>query len=109
MDGFKEAQSLSEVKAVVEESELAFVFLYGENCSVCHGVLPQVRPILEAYEQITTVQADVELIPELSGEYTVFTVPVILLFFNGKEVLRMARFIETDRLTYQLKKITEAV
>lgn len=109
MDGFKEAQSLEEVKAVVEQNELAFVFLYGEHCSVCHGVLPQVKPIVEAYETIAKVQADVENIPELSGAYTVFTVPVILLFYNGKEVLRMARFIESDKLSHQLKKITEAV
>lgn len=109
MDGFKEAQSLAEVKSVVEENDLAFVFLYGEHCSVCHGVLPQVKPIVEKYEQIATVQADVEQIPELSGEYTVFTVPVILLFFNGKEVMRMARFIEMDKLSHQLKKITESV
>lgn len=109
MDGFKEAQSLSEVRAVIEENDMAFVFLYGEHCSVCHGVLPQIKPIVEKYEQIATVQADVEHIPELSGEYTVFTVPVILLFFNGKEVLRMARFIEMDKLSHQLKKITEAV
>lgn len=109
MDGFKDAQTLDEVKGVVENNELAFVFLYGEHCSVCHGVLPQVKPIVEKYGQIATIQADVENIPELSGEYTVFTVPVVLLFFNGKEVLRMARFIETDKLSYQLNKITDAV
>lgn len=109
MDGFKEAESLEEVKAVVEQNELAFVFLYGEHCSVCHGVLPQVKPILDKYEQIATVQADVEHIPLLSGEYTVFTIPVILLFLNGKEVLRMARFIEMDKLSHQLNKITTAL
>ncbi|MCC5889165.1 MAG: thioredoxin family protein [Alkalibacterium sp.] len=109
MDGFKEARSLEEVKSVIEQNELVFVFLYGEHCSVCHGVLPQVKPIVEKHKQIKTVQADVEHIPELSGEFTVFTVPVILLFFNGKEVLRMARFIEMEKLSQQLKKITEAV
>ncbi|MDZ7834486.1 MAG: thioredoxin family protein [Alkalibacterium sp.] len=109
MDGFKEAKSLEELREHVDQNERAFLFLYGQNCSVCHGVLPQIKPIVEGYPSIRTMQADVEKIPEISGEYTVFTVPVVLLFVEGKEVMRFARFIEKNKLDEQLDKITEAL
>ncbi len=109
MDGFKEAQSLEELKSHVSENDLAFLFLYGQNCSVCHAVLPQIKPIVEQFPEIRTLQADVERIPEISGEYTVFTIPVVLLFVDGREVMRFARFIEREKLKEQLEKITSAL
>ncbi|MFO8068562.1 MAG: thioredoxin family protein [Alkalibacterium sp.] len=109
MDGFKEAQSLEELRKHVNENDLAFLFLYGQNCSVCHGVLPQIKPIVEGFPEIKTLQADVEKIPEISGEYIVFTVPVVLLFVDGREVMRFARFIEKNKLHEQLDKITSAL
>lgn len=109
MDGFKEADSLKELQEHVEQNDLSFLFLYGQHCSVCHAVLPQIKPIVENYPEIKSMQADIETIPEISGEYTVFTVPVVLLFVNGKEVMRFARFIEKNKLKEQLEKITSAL
>lgn len=109
MDGFKEAESLEELNKHVSENDLAFLFLYGQNCSVCHAVLPQIKPIVERYPEIETLQADVEKIPEISGKFTVFTIPVVLLFVDGREVMRFARFIEKNKLEEQLEKITSAL
>lgn len=109
MNGFKEAHTLDELKKHVEQNELAFLFLYGQNCSVCHAVLPQIKPIVESYPEIKTLQADVQNLPEISGEYTVFTIPVVLLFVDGREVMRFARFIEKNKLNEQLEKITSAL
>lgn len=109
MDGFKDAQNLEELKSHVNEHDLALLFFYGQQCSVCHAVLPQIKPIVERFSSIETMQADVEKLPEISGEYTVFTIPVVLLFVKGKEVMRFARFIEKKKLEEQLEKITHAL
>ncbi|WP_027109196.1 thioredoxin family protein [Lacticigenium naphthae] len=108
MEGFKEARSIDELKEFTAQNDLAFIFFYGTNCSVCHAVLPQIKPILEKYPQIKTMQANIEEMPEISGEYTIFTIPVLLLFAENREVMRFARFVEMDKLDRQLDKITEA-
>jgi hypothetical protein len=33
-------------------------------------------------------------VPEIAGELTIFTVPVDLIFMNGKEMHRQGRFID---------------
>lgn len=109
MDGFKEAQSLEELQTFVKEKDLALLYLYGKNCSVCHAVLPQIKPIIESYPEIESMQADVQKLQSIAGEYTVFTIPVVLLFVNGQEVMRFARFIERNKVNEQLKKITDAL
>ncbi|GEN49462.1 thioredoxin family protein [Alkalibacterium pelagium] len=109
MNGFREAESVEEVRELIDNNKMVFVFLYGEHCSVCHGVLPQIRPMIDSYNELMSIQADIEKLPMLSGEFTVFTVPVVLLFLEGKEVLRIARFIRTEELKERLDKILDSV
>lgn len=109
MDGFTEAHHLEEVREHIENETLALVYVYGETCSVCHAVMPQIKPVIEQFQSIATMQIDSERFPEVSGEWTIFTVPVILLFLNGKEILRKARFIEKRELENQLTKIVNAL
>lgn len=109
MDGFREAESVEEVRELIDNNKLVFVFLYGENCSVCHGVLPQIRPVIDSYNELMSIQADIEKLPMLSGAFTVFTVPVVLLFLEGKEELRIARFIRTEELRERIDKILDSV
>ncbi|MCC5895905.1 MAG: thioredoxin family protein [Alkalibacterium sp.] len=109
MDGFKEVDTLIEATDTIQQEKLVFLFVYGEHCSVCHGVLPQIKPLIDRYSEITSIQADIEKIPSLSGEFTVFTVPAVLLFLEGKEVVRFARFIEKEKLKHQIEKILHAL
>lgn len=109
MNGFREAESVEEIRELIDNNKMVFVFLYGQHCSVCHGVLPQIRPMIDSYNELMSIQADIEKLPMLSGEFTVFTVPVVLLFLEGKEVLRIGRFIRTEELKERLDKILDSV
>lgn len=44
-------------------------------------------------------------VPDIAGHFSIFTVPVLLLFVEGKEMIRDARFVQMDRLESQLDKI----
>lgn len=108
MKGFRELHSLKEIDRFIETNTYAFVYVYQENCSVCHAVQPQAQRILKDFPKIQSIQADASALPELAGRFSIFTVPVLLLFVEGKEVMRFARFVEMDKLHHQLKRITEA-
>lgn len=47
MDGFREAESAGELRKLIDNEKLVFVFLYGEHCSFCRGVLPQIRSMID--------------------------------------------------------------
>ena len=108
MKGFSEARTIEEIDAFIHTHTFAFLFLYQENCSVCHAVQPQAAKVLKEFPHIHPLQANVTQLPELAGKFTIFTVPVLLLFVDGKEVMRFARFVEMEKLHHQLKRITEA-
>jgi len=97
--------TLEEAKEGIEQNRLYFLYLYGTNCSVCHALLPQVEDVLKDFPQITREKLNVHEIPEAAGVFSVFTIPVLLLYVNGKESIREARFVNIESFRSSLKRI----
>ncbi|MFQ3544026.1 hypothetical protein Q7A53_08060 [Halobacillus rhizosphaerae] len=52
-----------------------------------------------------TIQADAAEIREVAGAFSVFTAPVVLVFAEGKEWFRRARFVPMGELQQELTKL----
>ncbi|WP_431522044.1 thioredoxin family protein [Guptibacillus hwajinpoensis] len=98
--------SLEGARKGIEEYELYFLYLYGTNCSVCHALLPQVEDVLEEFPQIKREKLNVHEIPEAAGEFSVFTIPVLLLYVEGRESIREARFVNIESFRSSIRRIT---
>ena len=48
------------------------------------------------------IQADE--MAEAVGQLNLYTAPVVILFYNGKEIHRQARFIDFSELDYRIKQ-----
>lgn len=86
----------------IESHRLVVIHVMRDNCSVCHAVLPQIAELVDEYTQVplgVINQSDVEAI---AGELSIFTVPVDLIFMDGKEMHRQARFIDMQQFEHQL-------
>lgn len=102
-------QSLEEIEYFIQGNKLSFIYVSREDCSVCHGLLPQVEQVLKKYPKIKTGIIDADQVPEFSGQYTVFAVPVLLLFVDGREYLREARIVPMQQFDEKIKRIYENV
>lgn len=102
-------QSIDEVTQFIESNELAFLYISQENCSVCHALLPQVQTLLIDYPKIKLAQVDAIKVPAVAGEFSVFTVPVLLLFIEGKEYIREARIVHLELLDKKINKIYQNI
>lgn len=97
---FIKLSSLQEMDDFIGSNKLTFLYITQPNCSVCHGLEPQLVPIFAKYPEIKTRRIDASEIPGVASKFQVFTAPVALLFVNGKEYVRMARFIPITVLDY---------
>lgn len=100
-------QTIAEVDEWIDENTLAFLYISQPNCSVCHGLLPQVKQLMENYPKIKTAHINTEHTPEIAGKLSIFTVPVLLLFVEGKEYIREARIVHMDLLKEKIDRIYE--
>ncbi|SEB18167.1 Thioredoxin [Thalassobacillus cyri] len=102
MERFYELEAL---KVKIAESKIALLYISGANCSVCHSLLPQIEEVVKKYPELDAYQLEADDVPAVAGEYTIFTVPVVIIFVDGKEVDRKARFVPIEELDHQLSKM----
>lgn len=78
------------------------MFFYTEDCGVCHALLPRLKNLIEDYD-IEMIEIDAIKYPAISGQHQVFTVPTMLVWSEGREVLRESRFFNFDKINRTLE------
>jgi len=101
----KELFSINEVDEFVNHHHLAFLYISRNNCSVCHDLLPKIQNVMADFPDIQLALVNADHVPEIAGHFTIFTAPVLILFVDGKEVLREARFVHVEQFREKVKKI----
>ena len=100
----KRIGSFDEWMEYVERDRALLLFVKTNNCSVCEGLYPQVKA-LEVDFPIPFYKVNVAEVPEIAGQLSLFTAPVVLLLTEGKEYARFARIIRMEELKYRLGEI----
>jgi len=103
----EEVHSLETIKATLAGEKMVLLYISRRNCSVCHALLPQVKGLLEEFQDIKSIHADAEEMPEIAGEFSIFTVPVVIVFVEGKEMFRKARFVPIEELHSQISRLVK--
>ncbi|WP_112180581.1 MULTISPECIES: thioredoxin family protein [Paraliobacillus] len=109
MTTFQIIKSINKLDHFINQNNLAFLYISKQNCSVCHSLLPQVEAIMRRYPEIALGHVAVDQLPEVAGKFSIFTVPVLLLFVDGKEYLREARIVQLELFEERLQKIYQGV
>lgn len=101
----KELASMAELQAFIHSNRFSFLFVSRKTCGVCHALLPQVEIMLQAFPEIKLAHLDADAVQEVAGTLMIFTVPVLLLYVDGKEYIREARFVHIELLQEKISKI----
>ncbi|MFK4426533.1 thioredoxin family protein [Bacillus sp. RC51] len=98
-------ETIEELATYIEGQQLVLLCIKTENCSVCDVMLKKVNCVLENYDYVEKVEILQQDMQEIAGRYAVFTGPTILLFHNGKEILRESRFISLENIERVLQLV----
>lgn len=98
---------MEELKNFIKDNEFAILYFGTSTCAVCHGLKPQVERFLESYPNVKVKYVWVENVSELKGEFQLFTFPVLIMYYQEKEMFRMARFVPIVELKEKLDRIME--
>ncbi len=94
--------TLPEVDALIREEKALLIYFSAEGCSVCKTLRPKVREMITGtFPKMRSIYVDTERSPLIAGQHRVFSIPTILLFFEGKEHMRLSRNIAL----YQLEDV----
>ncbi|EOT29991.1 thioredoxin family protein [Enterococcus saccharolyticus] len=94
--------TFTQTQEKIATGQLMLLYLSMPHCNVCHAVKPQVEKLF-AGTSLQMFHLDAHDYPEVASTFQVLTAPVILVFFEGKEVHRQARFIDFQKLEQLVK------
>ena len=75
-------------EVVVNADKKVLLDFWASWCGPCRMVLPVVEEIAEEREDIVVGKVNVDEQPELANQFGVMTIPTLIIFENGQEILR---------------------
>jgi thiol-disulfide isomerase/thioredoxin len=93
-----ELNTLNEIDEFINGNTMAMIYFTSKGCNVCVGLLPKIEEMLIKFPKIEIRKIAVDKFTEAAGQYSIFTLPGILLYIEGKEIIREARFISVQML-----------
>ena len=84
--------SYKQLQEIAAEEKAVLFYFSSPGCGVCKSVKPKVIALGEEhFPRMPMYYIDVEQVPEASGQLSVFSIPAVLVFFEGRETIREAR------------------
>lgn len=99
--------STEQINELKKDHDMLLMYFGSDACGVCRDMMPKLEKMLIKYPNIKAVKINTENSLELSANHNVFTVPVIILFIQGKETLREARIMSVLNLEQKISRYYE--
>ena len=93
-------------KDIIEVNESVLVYFSTKACNVCKVLRPKIEELLkDEFPKMIFHYVDCEDEMEIAAQYSVFAVPSILVFFDGRESIRKSRNIGMNQLAQEIERI----
>jgi len=97
--------TLEQLQQTIREEVGVLLYFSGENCNVCHALRPKFKELFDTeFPQIKQIYLDAHEHAEISAHYSVFSVPTMLVFLDGREFVREGRAVSMHKLKEQLER-----
>jgi thiol-disulfide isomerase/thioredoxin len=93
-----------EFQTISEGDGMSLFYLSRPDCGVCTALKPKVRNMLNEFPEIPSYYVNLDNIPEAAGQLSIFTIPAVLVYAGGKEVVREARYISVEDLADKIRR-----
>ena len=90
---------------ITKSNKAVCFYLSTLECNVCKVLKPKVIEMLEVdFPMISFCYVDLNEAKEISGQLSIFSVPTILVYFEGKETIRASRNMHIEELCEQIDR-----
>jgi len=100
-------KSFPEVEDRIRNTDLVFLYLSQAQCSVCQSLLPKVDDLLSTYPKISSFYINTANLQFAAGQLSVFSIPTVILFVQGKEYFRLVRTFGLSEIRDRIERIYE--
>lgn len=98
-------RSIDEFLNISKINTAVCFYLSTPECNVCKVLKTKVVEMIENdLPEIKYCYVDLNEAKEISGQLSIFSVPTILVYFEGKETIRVSRNVHLEELREQIER-----
>lgn len=86
--------TLVQMQYFISQNRLAVLYVSAPKCGVCTVMKPKIGAVIDEFDGVASGAVGIETVPQMASFYHILTAPDVLIFADGKEVWRGARFID---------------
>lgn len=96
---------IEEVQRKLNDEGISMLYLYSDLCAPCQALRPKVEALLKSeFPEVQLIYADAQHEPTLRTEFSVYVLPAILVFADGKEFFRAGSSVGIQELREKLTR-----
>lgn len=95
------------VQSLIKSHKLCVVYFTGSECGACEVIKRKLEAILQRYLQVKSIEVNGAEHPEVAATYEGYTLPIMILFVEGKESVREGRHLDLLDFERKLQRYTE--
>ena len=99
----------NEIIDLINNNKMSVFYFTGMDCGACEAIKFKIESILKELPQIKSGEINGEENLELAAKYGVFSLPIFLLFIEGKESLRVGRNVDLLELERSIRRYYEMI
>lgn len=97
--------TLENINNTIKENPAVMLYFSAPTCGVCHALKPKLlEALLKSYPAFEVVSVDISLVEDIAPHFSVFAIPTILIFLDGKEFLRKSRNMSVEGVMSEIKR-----
>ena len=102
---YKNLFRIDEFNDFIKSNSAALIYYSTPDCNVCKVLKPKTLDFInENFPLIKPAYVDCEKATELAAQNSIFTVPAIIIYFEGKEFIRKSRNVNFAQLKVELRR-----
>ena len=102
---FQNIKNIQEFNEYIDGGKPILAYFSTNECNVCKVLKPKVEDLFQsAFLKFKLLYINLSEMPEVGAQLSVFAVPTIMIYFEGKEFLRSSRNISISALENEIKR-----
>ncbi len=95
-------------KEVLDYKGIVFVDFHAEWCGPCKMTEPIIEQLSDEIKDVKFVKVDVDANQDLSGQYSVFSIPTFMIFKNGTVANQFVGAMGKEKFLEEIQKVTSS-
>lgn len=98
-------QTLETINQTLQSNDAVMLYFSAPTCNVCHALKPKLtEAIIGEFQTFVIESIDISETPEIASHFSVFAIPTVLIFFQGREFLRKSRHMSVGEVVEDIRR-----